>query len=383
MTSEFLRGQVQLLFKRCNVLRKHLQLLNNLPKDMSLYVNNLDAELEKLAHDIKLIVEDPDLGVDYLLNNQINTFRRYTEQVNLIEAYPLNLLDQFNQKDLYFYCFAKYFCQQIQYGYEPPLVSTHSNDYFYAFTTANMISLPLCEDEFLLAIPDFVHELGHIFYDKNEEDIFRPFAEVINTYVQEQKQNLANQSSSKAYQDYLNLLKKTWLQEYIIEFSCDIFATYLVGDAYGWSHLRLILQSHSEIYYPSFGEEGTHPSDEARMRAILITLNELGDSQQAQNISQQWQQYKKIVLDSPNEEYAYCYPDNILQKLAQNVINVCDKVGLISYQKQPSQDGNLPFLLQQAWKEFHNNPTEYAEWEEQKVKTLKSMLLPSTSNKPW
>lgn len=376
MPSEFLCGQVQLLLKRCHTLRKHLHSLKTLPQELNLYVNNLDTELERLADEIQQIIADPDLGVKSLLKNQINTYRRYAERVNLVEAYPLTLLDQFNNKDYYFYCFAKLFCKQVKYPYESPLVSAHSSEYFYAFPTANIINLPLCEDQFLLAIPDFVHELGHLVYDYHENEIRKPFAKTLHQYVQEQKERQANKGSSKAYRDYFNLLEQTWLQEYIVEFFCDIFATYLVGSAYGWSHLRLVLESETEIYNPSFGEEGTHPADEARMRAILVTLEELGGSELAQSISQQWEQFKAIVVGLPDGEYEYCYPDKLLRQLAQLVIATCKSINLIPYYQQPSSNDNLPSLMQQAWEQFHDNPQRYTNWEAQKVKEVKSLLLP-------
>ncbi len=38
-----------------------------------------------------------------------------------------------------------------------------------------IIHLPLCEDCFLLALPDLIHELGHLFYDRNSTEIEQSF----------------------------------------------------------------------------------------------------------------------------------------------------------------------------------------------------------------
>ncbi|GAB1545300.1 hypothetical protein NUACC21_79760 [Scytonema sp. NUACC21] len=356
-----------------------MQSLKTLPKELNLYLNNIDTELEKLTHDIQKIIDDPDFGVSYLLKNQVNSYRRSAEEVNILETSKLTLLYHFNQKDYYFYRFAKLFCKNVQYSDESPLVSAHSSDYFSALPTVNIINIPLCEDNFLLAIPDFVHELGHLFYNCYENEILQPFTKNIRQYIKEQRESLKNKAASKSYQNYFKLLEQTWLQEYIIEFSCDIFATYLVGSAYGWSHLRLVLESETEIYYPSFGDEGTHPADEARMRAILLTLKELGETEQVEKISQQWEQFKSIMVGLPDGEYGYCYPDEILRKLAQQVIAVCEQIGLVPYYKQPNSNDNLPSLMQQAWQQFHDNPTGYAEWETQTVEQLKSLLLQPVS----
>ncbi|MDJ0800297.1 MAG: hypothetical protein QNJ51_26400 [Calothrix sp. MO_167.B12] len=378
MPSQFFCGQIRLLLKRCHSLRKDLQSLKHIPEELNFHLNNVDAELEKLVYDIQQLIDDPDLGVNFLLKNQINSYRRCAEDVNILETSKLTLLYHFNQKDHYFYRFAKLFCNNVKYPGDPPLVSAHSSDYFSALPRENIINVPLCEDDFLLAIPDFVHELGHLFYDCYENQIIQPFAKVLRHYIKNKRENLKNKAASKSYPKYFKLLEQTWLQEYIIEFSCDIFATYLVGSAYGWSHLRLVLESETEIYCPSFGDEGTHPADEARMRAILLTLKEIGESEQVEKIDQQWEQFKSIMVGVPDGEYEYCYPDEILRKLAQQVIAVCEQIGLLPCHKQPDSNDNLPLLMQQAWQQFHDNPTEYTDWETRMVEQLKSLLLPNS-----
>ncbi len=380
MTSQFFCGQIRLLLKRCHLLRKHLQSLKDIPKELNLHLNKVDSELEKLVYDIKKLIDDPDLGVSYLLKNQINSYRRYAENVNILETFKITLLDNFNHKDYYFYKFSKLFCHNVKYLGEPPLVSAHSLEYFWTLPTENIIYVPLCEDNFLLGIPDFVHEVGHLFYDCFENEILQPFTKVLRSYIKQQRENLKNKAASKSYPKYFKLLEQTWLQEYIIEFSCDIFATYLVGSAYGWSHLRLVLVSEREIYYPSFGDEGTHPADEARMKAILLTLKQLGESEQVEKISQQWEQFKSIIAGPPDGEYEYCYPDEILRELAKQVISVCEKNGLIPYHKQSYSEDNLPRLMQEAWQQFHDNPTGYVDWETQRVEKLKLLLKNDTKH---
>jgi hypothetical protein len=376
MPSQFFCGQVRLLLKRCYALRQDLQSLKSLPEELNLYLNNVDAELESLVYDIKQIIDDPDFGVTILLKNQIKSYRRCAEEVNILETSKLTLLYHFNCKDYYFYKFAEFFCKNINYPDTPPLVSAHSSEYFSAIPTENIIYIPLCEDKFLLAIPDFVHELGHLFYNCYEHEIIRNFAITLRKYIKKQREILKNKAASKNYPTYFKLLEQAWLQEYVIEFSCDIFATYLVGSAYGWSHLRLVLESEAEIYSPSLEEEGTHPADEARMRAILLTLEELGELEQIEKISHEWEQFKSIMEDSPDLEYQYCYPDEILRKLSQQVIAVCQRIGLVAYDKQPLSNDNLPSLMQQAWQQFHSNSIGYADWETQTIENLKSLLLP-------
>jgi hypothetical protein len=304
-------------------------------------------------------------------------YKRLTELVSTFEWHPLALLDHYNERDLYFYRLAKLFCEQIQYPYKSPLVNAHSNEYFSSLPPTNMVSVPLCEDRHLLALPDFVHELGHIVHARIWRKFLAEFTPHLQRYIAEQKVSVANQASSNVYQDKFDLLEQVWTQRYVVEFFCDVFATYLVGPAYGWSHLRLVISSQSELYHPSFGEAETHPADEARMRIILAALEEMGDDTAAQAIKDKWKDFTSIIIDKPDGEYHFCYPDDILERLARQVIKESREIDLIPFFDQPKEEHNLPSLMLEAWEQFHNDPANYPDWEVNKVDALRSLLTKS------
>lgn len=372
--TRFFRGQVNLLLKRCNILAGRLSSIRKkLQPEIEAYIGKVVVELDSLQYDLEQLLNDPDFGSNYLLKNQIQQYRRYSEILNIIEVEHITVLDQYNDRDYYLYCFLKIFCQQTGYPEKPPLVSTHSTDSFFVDLSSEIIHLPLCEDCFLLAIPDLIHELGHLFYDRNSIEIEQSFNTHLNKHIDKEKNKAEDEGSSKSYQKKFNSLKKVWMQEYIIEFFCDIFATYLVGTAYAWSHLRLILESNDQIYYPGFGKDSTHPADEARMRAILITIEELQGSKSTKIIAERWEAFKTQVFNRQQEtEYVYCYPDSLLVQLAKIVINLCQRNNLVPYYQHFQTDNNLPLIMQQAWIEFHNNPQLYPDWETKKIEKIRA-----------
>lgn len=379
MITRFFRGQVNLLLKRCHILLERLlSIRKKLQPEIETYIDKVEAELKSLQSRIEQLLSDPDFGANYLLKNQIQQYRRYSETLSIIEAEPITVLDQYNNRDYYLYYFLKLFCQQIGYPEKSPLVSTHSTDSFFVDLSSEIIHLPLCEDCFLLALPDLIHELGHLFYDRNSTEIEQSFYSYLNKYIQKEKNKAKNDNSSKSYQKKFDSLGQAWMQEYIIEFSCDIFATYLVGTAYAWSNLRLILESNDQIYHPGFGKYSTHPADEARMRAILITLEELQGSNSTKTIIKQWEDLKSQVFTQQQEmEYDYCYPNPLLIKLAKIIINLCQNDNLISYYQHLQTGNNLSLIMQQAWIEFHKDSQKYPEWETQKIKVIKSNFAQS------
>ena len=376
MITRFFRGQVNLLLKRCNILIERLSFIKKkLQPEIETYISKVEIELESLQYKIEQLLNDSDFGVNYLLKNQIQQYRRYSEILSIIEIEPITVLDQYNDRDYYLYCFLRLFCQQIGYPEKSPLVSTHSTDSFFVDLSSEIIHLPLCEDCFLLAIPDLIHELGHLFYDRNYIKIEQSFNTHLNKYIEKEKNKAKDENSSKSYQKKFDSLRQVWMQEYIIEFSCDIFATYLVGTAYAWSNLRLILESNDQIYYPGFGKYSTHPANEARMRAILITLEELQGSSSTETIVKQWEGFKAEVFTQQQEiEYDYCYPNPLLGELAKIIINLCQNDNLIPYYQHFQTDNNLSSIMQQAWIKFHQDPQAYPDWETKKIEEIKTNI---------
>jgi hypothetical protein len=374
MPQAFFAGQVRLLQKRCLTLLAHLRSHTKLRSEFKTHTEQLERHLNVISFGLEEMLNDPDFGAPVLLRNQIDDYKRFAELLAAFEYEPLALLDHFNDRDLYFCRFARKFCDQIGYQNLPPLVSAHSNEYFYSRPYLNLIRVPLNENSHLLGLPDFAHELGHIVWTKAGKKFLAAFSRKLAAYIKRQKVRAANQSNSAAYQQHFSLLEDVWKERYLIEFFCDLFATYLVGAAFGWSHMRLVLSSSSEIYSPGFGDAGTHPADEARMRGVLIMLEELKDQSNADAIVKKWEAFKSVLPDQPDNDYVYCYPDELLREIANQVIAVCVKSKFKSFYEQPQSEDNLPALMCRAWEMYHQDPNSYVGWEADAVRKLKLLL---------
>jgi hypothetical protein len=373
MPAEFFSGQARLLQARCHTLLERLNSFSHLPAELQSYAQNLSRMLSKIVMGVQSLLDDPDFGAAPLLLNQFDDYKRFSELVDIIEWHPLSLLDHYNERDHYSYRFAKLFCEQIQYPYDPPLVNAHSNVYYSSLAAVNMVSVPLSDDKHLLSTPDFVHELGHIVFAHVWKDFTQRFMEYFQPYVEEGKAKAADRAAPQVYQDHFDLLETSW-DRYVQEFFCDVFATYLVGPAYGWSHIRLVLSTQDELYHPTFGETGTHPADEARMRVILASLAEMGADTEAEQIREKWGALTSIFVDKPDGEYAICYPDDILLKLSRQVLRLCRGLDLMPFFDQPKDANNLPSLMQEAWEQFHRDPDSYPRWEAANTEALKSFI---------
>ncbi len=376
MPSQFFSGQVHLLLKRCRTLIQRLNSLQHLPTELQPHVSELSNTLNRIKVAIENLLNDADFASPRLLVNQFDSYKRLAELLNTFEWHPLSLLDHYNERDLFFYRFSKLFCEQIQYPYQPPLLSAHSSEYFSSVPPTNLISVPMCEDTHLLALPDFVHELGHLIYHHVWKKFLAQFMPHLQKYINDQKLNTASQAA-KAYEDKLQLLEQSWSQRYAIEFFCDVFASYVVGAAYGWSHLRLVLSTQTDLYHPSFGDTATHPADEARMRIILFTLERMGYESAAVALKGRWDAFTSIFVGKPDGEYHFCYPDALLEKFSELVTKLCQDLDLIPFFDQQNDANNLPSLMEQAWGQFHSDPVAYQQWETTKIAALKLLLSSS------
>ncbi len=394
VSSDFFYGHVKLLLKRYELLSNSLEeRLNSLPDKQQENRDKYAAFLDRQAADLNNLLNDENFGNEAILSNQIVRYRRCYRNLIYFEQTPSTVLYHFSDKDMYLCSLINRLCDQIKYPYTYPLVCAQSNQSFYTHPDFNLIYSNFLEDESLLACPDFFHELGHLFFDCcGKKETFESFLQSLQQYIKRLKRSnpfsfyshaLWSHFSGElsAEEQSFNMLEKTWEKHYLEEFACDMFATYLVGPAFGWTHLRLLLSDKSHLYYPGFGQGSSHPANEARMRGILLVLEKLeDDSALGIDLSQQWDEYRRMIQgvisnDGPNERYALCYDDQLLEHLVDTVINCCEDNELVPYYNQPQKEQtNIASLMQMAWERFLDDPETYDQWETNMVDNLKSVF---------
>ena len=76
--------------------------------------------------------------------------------------------------------------------------------------------------------------------------------------------------------DELRRLRSLWLGDWIVEFTCDLLATFATSLSYAWSNLRLCARMSTDV----FGTVRSHPADAARTQAILEMLVLVSDGKE-------------------------------------------------------------------------------------------------------
>lgn len=363
------------LKQRCNAIQKVLESKRS-DCEIQGYVKQVYDNTDQIRQEIDALLGDPDLGNAKLLSNQFFTFSRLAERLSEIEWYPLPAIVRYNDTDKYLHTFCASLAHQVGYPLPTPFVSGFSSNYYGAVPQYKLITLPAAEYLFLLGLPDLCHELGHILFSHYTGTFLGNFLSDLSSYIRSEKQRRISEGAPPDYQVLYDRLETDWKDRWTTEFACDMIAAFMVGLAFGRTHIRVCCSLAPNVFYPGFGESSTHPSGESRMRAIVAMLKRIGLDEDSKVIQDQWLKYLLAIGSKKPKEYDHCYPDALIDSLAGEVHKGCVKIGLVSYKDQQTSnnDINLPALLNEAWTMLSADPQGYAEWESEQVKRLRESV---------
>ena len=275
--------------------------------------------------------------------------------------------------------------QEINLPLTPPSVSCTSTNYYYFYWFTNVIFVPVGESNFLLHLPDVFHEIGHevLHYKENElrlekvNECYDTVIKRITDYYKDYLTQKIREYGPPTIPMLVRYIHEQWKDNWINEFFCDLFALYTLGPAYAWSHLHLTTKNFVDIYkfYPFLPQ--SHPSDDSRMRMLLIGLNKLGFEDEAATILSKWQSLPFVRDTQPIVEYQYAYPDDLMEEIADLFLAGLKESGfsIITPDKlRQNNQESIINILNEAWNLFWDNPDTFRDWEENTIQRLKSII---------
>ena len=274
--------------------------------------------------------------------------------------------------------------KEINLPLEPPPVSTLSTDYYYTAPVVDVIFVPLAESGFLLHLPDLYHEIGHYVSnyksEKKLEKISQVYLEAYEEIYEIFEKTIIKRSRERGPEQTVLELKNfliNW-ENWLEEFFCDLFALYLLGPAYAWSHLHLVTKKNLNIYHLDLLSEQTHPADEARIQIMLDGLKLIGFDSISTEIENKWREVMKPWGD-PSVEYFNAYPRDLLTKIAKLILEGMKETGfsIVAPKILTNGDSNsIRVILNDAWKRFWAlKPQEFREWEIKELKELETRFF--------
>jgi len=264
--------------------------------------------------------------------------------------------------------------REISYPLSTPVVTCTSQNYYRTYPYLNLICVPLGESRFLLHLPDLYHELAHPLLASSGDPKIQPFQQSCASFLNTAQEYIAGQlevERTGQRPDAFRMYLLTWLQcweSWAVELFCDLFATYVLGPAFAWSHFHLSATRGTDPCRAPTFTPTTHPPDHARMEVILRALQILSFQNEATSIRQWWNDYLSALRVSPSPEFLRCFPNDLLDQAAILAVDGARAIGCAP--ASPSPTGQIRAALHEAWLQFWSSPTGYVQWEAETVEAI-------------
>lgn len=340
-----------------------------LPNELYPLAQTCHQMINQIIKEFQELVDDPP-------EERLRRFRRAVYDLNAVETIALPALERFNERDdVFLNRLVGRIKKEIDYPLLPPVVTSLSQEYFHIYQPLNLLFVPLSEGDSLLHLPDLYHELGHPLLTQTQHPkvklLHRAAIEGLGIaleYLQVELEKEDRRRSPRAFSYYLKNWRNSW-GYWIIELFCDLFAIHTIGPAFAWAHLHLWAKLGDDPFEIPLFTTSSHPADQARMTIMLYGLRNSGFSDVGDVIKTRWEEMISISGMKPEPEYFRCFPDSLLEKIADKALAGFQAMGCKI--TSPSTNGPIFELLNQAWSQFWQNPTGYAEWEHESVNKLR------------
>lgn len=364
----FVKG---IFFDQSNKIRKMLDDLTSSAISQQMDRDFLDRTIDMLQDldmEIQDLIGSGDLEIDLLSANNIIKYNTFHESLLSIELFRYLIIINYGEPEEYFKKKIGRIYQEINCLQKQPIVTTISNseNYYWALPSYDIIAVPAKEEKNLLNLPDIYHEMGHLIYNQHELYLKGNVEELINGFYQDEIQRVITEQRAVKMISFFREKNSSWIDSWIMEFTCDFIATYLVGPAYAWTNLKLSTLSSGKDSL--FLDSPSHPSDEARMRGIFFILRAMGHGDLVDSIEQSWNEFLSVTSNPRPANYHYIYPQPIIEALANNVIAGCQAIDLRDYTEQVRLYANpISKILNDSWTILFQDPSAFSAWERERI----------------
>lgn len=313
---------------------------------------------------VDAVLADPDVSRPEFAKNFYHTYKRLSELAQAIDEGPLFALSRFRIEDRFLTRVVREVCREFHYPEEAPICAAMSSQYYCAAIEMNLILVPHGEATHLLGWADLYHELAHFVVSRNESTVLTPLLDLVSNHFARAIDEGTRLGWPPSAIDELRHFRDLWLGDWIVEFACDVFATFATGFSFAWANLRLCARMSTDV----FGTVKSHPADAARTHAILEMLALISDGNEQEFIEDRWGELVGTIGAVEPQSFRTAYPKSLLGDLAKQAKQSFEGLGLKPY---TPKDDHIADLLNEAWKHFQAHPESFARWEGAQVEELR------------
>ncbi len=379
MVEKYLIGSIGQSLERARQLRQIVQ--GPYPREYDGLRQICLTQLDETQAILRRLVEETVVDTALQTPRRVREFKRVVRQLNAVESIGVFALSRTNPDDHFLNRLVTGVCREIVYPLLSPTISHMSQDYFHTYVEFNLLCVPLIESRFLLHLSDIYHELCHLFHQKQNVDL--PALESYHAAYKRSRFKIVRHFHYKTvaaqrvhkpegmlYQ--LQLWRTCWDKFWMQEFFCDLFGVLIAGPAFAWSHYHLCVKRGGDPYETPLIFESTHPSDDARMCAVLMMLSRIGFDAEMRQIKKAWRDFVEVMGYDPAPEYQQCYPENLLSEIVSTAQEGIEGTGVVT--TKPGVLTPIVSLLNSAWQEFWRAPEGYQVWEATKFQRLRASV---------
>jgi len=365
------------LHDRIAAMASHLDQQTMDTPGASSFRDNTLTELVSLQQKLQSVLDDGILEDDFFTPNVSILYSHLEEEYREIEQYLFQPISRYNRRaEGYFELVVRLIYKEINFSQKPPYVSTMSNSdaYFRAYPKYKIIMLPHGEEQHLLNLGDLYHEIGHLIYMQYEPFLVSDTLQRLSDYHRDLIQRSGR--SDHAVKSAIHHGRQAWREYWIEELACDLMATYTVGPAYAWSHLKLCVMSskHNDLFSRS-NLFRNHPPDAVRMQVILRMLDLIGCDKDAAVIASTWEDLQAAHRNTMPPHYDQLFPVPVLDFLAKSVFDGCCDIILRSYPQQFAEY-TLPIsrIINEVWGKMIHEPDNATQWTKDHIAIIRSWM---------
>lgn len=342
----------------------------DLPRDYDALSTTLEHHIRASLNELAKLRTDTALRTPENLRVRLRTFKREVANLEHLERSALAALSRALPPDNHMNRLVDGIKRETGFPFVAPIVSPFSGNHYSTDILLKIISVPLLEGSFVLHLPDLYHELGHHLLTGMSNPKLEPLYEqclMSGGDIDEHFRNAARQASlgfsPKAHLPLLRIYRSSWIQYWLVEFYCDVFAAACLGPAYGWAHLLLTLKQAPDPFVTPASRPTTHPPDHARMQVILDVLNTTGHTAATKRMSALWDQLMQAQNHTREAEFDLALPDSLRDAVVDHALKGFREIGCVY-----GRAGQLPpiaRILNEAWDAFLASPDQFAKSEAQ------------------
>src|SRR5882724_810706 len=372
-----LKGMFTDLQNRTDAMVNHLAPQTMDTPGASSFKETTILELLWLRQKLRSVLDEGILDDPFFAPNASITYSHLEEEYREIEQYLFQPISRYNLRaEGYFEVVIHSIYKEINFSQKPHYVSTMSNSdaYFRAYPKYKIIMLPQGEEKHLLNLGDLYHEIGHLIYMQYNTFLIGDHLQRMTDHYRDVIQQHGRRYN--ALKIAIQRAKQAWLESWSEELACDLIATYLVGPAYGWSHLKICVMSskHNGLFSQSnlFRD---HPPDEIRMQVILRMLSLIGCRTEASEMASTWQDLTTATPNGKPPYYEELFPSALLDSIGKNVFDGCCDIALQSYPQQlKTHTRPVSRIINEAWDKILNDPDTSTQWAMEQINNILSWI---------